>query len=87
MCYKGRWRHTKTSKQLQEEVKIKKQKKKTSSAGVHTNLLWRKGGKTKIITTSRTQEQLEPDVDLQEPFYPLIYPETVLNTRSGTMGV
>ena len=35
----------KTSKQLQEEeVKIKKQKKKTSSAGVHTSLVWRKGG-------------------------------------------
>ena len=86
MCYKGRCRHTKTSKQLQEEeVKIKKQKKKTSSAGVHTSLVWRKGGKTKIIITSRTQEQLEPDVDIQEQFYPLIYPETVLDTRSGTI--
>ena len=35
----------KTSKQFQEEVNIKKQKKKTSSAGVHTSLVWRKGGK------------------------------------------
>ena len=37
----------KTSKQIEEEVNIKKQKKKTSSEGVHTSLVWRKGGKTK----------------------------------------
>ena len=43
------------------------------------------GRKQKIIITSRAQEQLEPDVDIQEQFYPLIYPETVLDTRSETI--
>ena len=69
--------HQKIRKQLQEEVNIKKQKKKTRLAGGREA--------RKIITTSRTQEQLEPDVDIQEQFYPLIYPETVLDTRSGTI--